>query len=59
VPRVRDYMIDWERRHRPPAPERAARWQIEPGKARPRPAAQPVPQEPEELPREVGRQTRQ
>ena len=59
VPRVRDYMIDWERRHRPPAPERAARWQIEPGKARPRPAAQPAPQEPEELPREVGRQTRQ
>jgi hypothetical protein len=56
---VRDYMVDWERRHRPPAPERAARWQIEPGKARPRPAAQPVPQEQEELPREVGRQTRQ
>ena len=59
VPRVRDYMVDWERRHRPPAPERAARWQIEPGKGRPRPAAQPAPKEPEELPREVSRQTRQ
>jgi cyclopropane-fatty-acyl-phospholipid synthase len=59
VPCVRDYMVDWERRHRAPAPERAARWQIEPGKARPRPTAQPVPQEQEQLPREVGRQTRQ
>ncbi len=53
VPLVRDYMVDWERRHRPPAPERAARWQLEPGPARPRPAAQPAPQE--EEPREVSR----
>ena len=53
VPLARDYMVDWERRHRPPAPERAARWQLEPGPARPRPAAQPAPQE--EEPREVSR----
>ena len=53
VPLLRDYMVDGERRHRPAAPERAARWQLEPGTARPRPAVQPAPQEEET--REVSR----
>jgi cyclopropane-fatty-acyl-phospholipid synthase len=54
VPLVRDYMIDWERRHRPAAPERTARWQLEPTAPRPRPAVQPTPQE-EEVTPEVSR----
>ena len=57
VPLVRDYMVDWERRHRQPMPERAVRWQIEPGTtARPR-VVPPVAQEEET--REVNTQTRQ
>jgi cyclopropane-fatty-acyl-phospholipid synthase len=54
VPLVRDYMIDWERRRRPPAPEHAARWQLDPATPRPRPAGLPAPQE-EEKAREVTR----
>jgi cyclopropane-fatty-acyl-phospholipid synthase len=57
VPLTRDYMIEWERRHRPALPERA-RWQLEPGTARPRPAVQPAPQ-PEETRELTGKQTRQ
>ncbi len=58
VPLVRDYMAEWERRRRPATPERAARWQLEPG-TRPRPAAQPQPQPQEEEAHDVSRQTRQ
>ncbi len=52
VPRTRDYMIDWERRHRA-IDEREAAWQLEPGVARPRPAAPPVSVAEESEPKEA------
>jgi cyclopropane-fatty-acyl-phospholipid synthase len=42
VPRVRDYMVDWERRHRA---ERGEPWQVGPAQPRPVPARVPARQE--------------